>query len=334
MTTISERLTDWSRTQAGSTRPTHSALTWHRPLLLLIVLMAVTILVSLAGLVVDDRTLLGAPLWAKPFKFSVSILLYALALTWMLSLLTRGRRVGWWLGTVITVAFVAEMAVIVGQAARGTMSHFNATTSVDGALYTLMGNAIAVLWIATLLVAILLLRTAIPDPATRWAIRLGIVIALLGMSVGFLMVAASPEQIAGMDMSTRTPVGAHSVGTADGGPGLPLVNWSTTGGDLRVGHFIGMHGLQALHLFAAGLAILGVGRVDDRARLRLVLLAAGGYAGLTVLTTVQALRGEPLLGPSWPVAAAAAALLVMLVGGSLIILRTARPAPTLVGADQ
>jgi len=232
------------------------------------------------------------------------------------------------------VAFVVEMAVIVGQAARGAMSHFNAATALDGALYSLMGNAIAVLWIATLLVAILLLRTAIPDPATRWAIRLGMVIALLGMSVGFLMVTASPEQIAGMDMSTRTPVGAHSVGTPDGGPGLPLVNWSTTGGDLRVGHFIGMHGLQALPLFAAGLATLGAQRLNDRARLRLVLLAAAGYAGLTVLTTVQALRGEPLLDPSWPVAAAGGGLLAALVGGSLVIMRTVRPTALPVGANR
>jgi hypothetical protein len=95
-----------------------------------------------------------------------------------------------------------------------------------------------------------------------------------------------------------------------------------------------MHGLQALPLFAAGLAILGAGRLNDRVRLRLVLLAAAGYAGVTVLTTVQALRGEPLLGPSWPVAAAAAALLVLLVGGSLLILRTARPAAISVGADR
>jgi AcrR family transcriptional regulator len=40
------------------------------------------------------------------------------------------------------------MAVIVGQAARGTMSYFNNTTSLDGRLYTLMGNATAVCGLA------------------------------------------------------------------------------------------------------------------------------------------------------------------------------------------
>jgi len=34
--------------------------------------------------------------------------------------------------------------------------------------------------------------------------------------------------------------GQSVVGVAPEGPGLPVVNWSTTGGDFRVAHFLGI----------------------------------------------------------------------------------------------
>lgn len=323
MTTLTDRAVDWTRSQGDPAVAVRNPLAWHWPLTVLAVAMAASALFSIGGMVFDDRTLLGAPLWAKPFKFSVSILLYAPVLAWMIALLNRGRRFGWWTGTVIAVSLTVEMVIIIGQAARGTASHFNNATPFDVALYSVMGQSIAVLWLANLVIVILLLRTRIPDAATRWAIRLGLVIAMVGMSVGFLMVSAAPEPIPGVDMATRTTAGAHGVGVADGGPGLPLVGWSTIGGDLRIGHFIGMHGLQALPLLAAGLAIVGAGRWGETLRLRLVLIAGVAYAGLVVLITGQALRGEPLLGPSLPVLLAAAVLALGTAVATALVVRSA-----------
>jgi hypothetical protein len=54
---------------------------WHRPLLWLSLAMAASTLATLAGLAFDPRVLDGAPLWAKPFKFSISILIYAVTLS-------------------------------------------------------------------------------------------------------------------------------------------------------------------------------------------------------------------------------------------------------------
>ena len=87
--------------------------------------------------------------------------------------------------------------------------------------------------------------------AFGWALRLGLIIAMVGMGEGFLMTNPTAQQLAGWQAGEAVTIaGAHSVGVPDGGPGLPVVNWSTTGGDLRIGHFVGMHALQVLPFLA------------------------------------------------------------------------------------
>ncbi|MCO5555085.1 hypothetical protein L7F22_008625 [Adiantum nelumboides] len=83
-------------------------------------------------------------------------------------------------------------------------------------------------------------------------------------------------------------------------PGLPLVGWSTLGGDLRVPHFVGMHALQLLPLLLIVFE-LAAGRAarlaDPRVRRDLMTTAAAGYTGVLALLTWQALRGQPLVAP-------------------------------------
>jgi hypothetical protein len=243
--------------------------------------------VTMAGLavviavlaVVDQRVLLGAPLWLKPLKFAVSFAAYAGVLAWMLGQLRAPalRRTGW----VVVVTSAVEMVVIAGQAARGVRSHFNDDDALGELLFAVMGATVVVLYLATIAVALRFLREPGRDPAMVVAIRLGLLVGLGGMAVGFVMV--------GFD--------SHAVGVPDGGPGLPLAGWSTTGGDLRIAHFAGMHALQLLPLLAAGLAGLGRARLDEAGRVRVVVVAAAAYTGLVVLLLWQALRAQPLLAP-------------------------------------
>jgi hypothetical protein len=308
----------------------------HRPLLATGAIMAALTAVSLAGLLLDDRILVGVPIWIKPLKFAISLTIYTVTIAWLISLLTRRRRLGWWLGTIIAVGALVEMVVIVGQVVRGRQSHFNVATPLDATLYSLMGATIVVVWLATAGIAVLLLRQRIADRAAAVAVRLGLLIGLAGLGVGFLMTRPTPAQTAAMADAPPTVVGAHSVGVADGGHGLPLVNWSTAGGDLRVGHFVGMHALQALPLLALGLT-LAAGRVrrlrDERTRARLMAVAAGGYAGLVALVTWQALRGQSIVHPDAITLGTGAALLAATGIGLGWALRRADPAAPVPATD-
>jgi len=116
--------------------------------------------------------------------------------------------------------------------------------------------------------------------------------------------------------------GAHAVGVPDDGLGLPVLGWSTGGGDLRVGHFVALHGLQALPL-AAWLLARRRGLTEGH-RERLLAVTAAGYLGLVALVTWQALRGQPLLAPDAATAAAAAVLVVGVAAAAASVLRPAR----------
>ncbi|MFD4030833.1 hypothetical protein ACFWVP_09940 [Streptomyces sp. NPDC058637] len=310
--------------------------TWHRPLVLFSASMVVMAVVAAVGLLVDDRVVAGSPIWAKPFKFALSFVPYTLTLAWMLTLLTRGRRTGWWAGTVVALACLGEMVIITGQVARGRRSHFNNETPFDATLYSAMAVTVVILWAGTLAIAILLLRARIADRASAWAVRSGVLIALAGAGLGYLMTRPSALQREAGDLDTADVIGAHSVGVPDGGPSMPLTGWSTTGGDLRVPHFIGMHALQALPLFLLALIALAprIARLrDPRVRLRLVLVTSGAYAAVVALLTWQALRGLPLVHPDGATLTAAAMIPAVTAAGAIAALRPAG-ARTKAGASH
>lgn len=280
--------------------------------------MAGLAVVSAVGVFADERVLVGAPIWLKPFKFSVSLALYGLTLAWLLSLLRRRSRIAEWAGTVVVAMGVAEMIVIVGQVLRGTTSHYNATSPLNATLWQLMGTAIMVLFIAHLVLGVVVLRQPVAERASRYAIGLGLGLTALGMLV------AIPMLLPGQAPAVEGIAGAHSVGVPDGGPGLPLVGWSTTGGDLRIGHFVGLHAVQVLPILAILLGRLFGNRLDGVTRARLLLVAGGAYGGLTILLTWQALRGQPLLRPDALTLGVAAALVVATVAAAALVLARGR----------
>ncbi|WP_433060310.1 hypothetical protein [Dactylosporangium sp. CS-033363] len=293
---------------------------WHRPLVGLAAVMGLLTLVALAGLALDDRSIGGSPAWLKPFKFAVSLGLYALTLAWLLRFTHRARRTGWWAATFVALASAGEMVAILIQAVRGRASHFNVATPTDALIWNLMGATVMVLWTASLIVAIVVAVQKDTDPVVRSAARLGFAISLAGMALGFLMTSPTAAQEEALDSKTATMIGAHSVGVADGGPAMPVTGWATTGGDLRIPHFTGIHALQVLPLLALLLAVVAANR-PAKTRRNVVRVAAAGYAGLVAILTWQALRGQPLLQPDLKTLAALGGLAVLTYAGVALALR-------------
>ena len=232
----------------------------------------------------------------KPAKFAASIAIYTLTLAWVFTYLPewpRTRRVVSW---VTTVTLLLEIVIIDVQAWRGTTSHFNVGTLLDGVLFSIMGLAILVQTFAAIAVAVALWRQRFADRAMGWALRLGMTITIVGAMTGGLMTQPTRAQLDDARAGHRmTVAGAHTVGAPDGGPGLPGTGWSREHGDLRVAHFLGLHALQMLPLAALLFAAGAAGRKR----------AGSGWCGRSPRATCrssrcclwQALRGQSVTAP-------------------------------------
>lgn len=232
-------------------------------------------LLLIPAVLLDQLQILGVNRWLKPMKFAISIAIFTITMAWLLSYLEKSRRAVSAISGLIAFTMAGEMVLITMQAMRGVRSHFNQDSAFSVAVFATMGALILTNTFAAGYAWFLFLRRpATIEGAHLSGVRLGLVIFVVASFIGGLMVAR----------------GSHSVGVPDGGPGLPIVNWSTDGGDLRVAHFVGMHALQGLPL---------LGWILDRRRTRgarsWVQLSAVVFAAATALLSLQALAGRALL---------------------------------------
>jgi len=237
--------------------------------------------IALAGSVLafpfDHRQILGLNPWIKPAKFEISLLIFLWTLAWFMPEARAGWRTRAFIRWTPPIVMTVEIVLIVLQAARGTTSHFNNNTPMDDAIFGIMGMMITVNTVAMLAMLFTLRRDTPADRAGYlWGVRLGIAIFILASLQGFVIVANN----------------AHTVALPDGGPGLPLVNWSTESGDLRVAHFAGIHALQAVPLLGYA---LDRSASTPSTRARIVAAAAVGWLVMMGGLLLMALQGRPLL---------------------------------------
>mgnify|MGYP000022005407 FL=1 len=257
-------------------------------------------LASLVGSIVvlvlfatDSRELLGVSVWEKPLKFLISATFYATTFSWLYTFVEKGKGLASKMGNVIALMLIVELVVIVGMASVGSTSHFNVSTPFNIAIWSLMATAISIVWLATFSLSTGLWNSQIMSADLRLAVRWSIGLGLAGMGIAFTMTPPQPQQV--LPENWAGIAGAHTVGAADGGPGLPFLGWSTQAGDLRISHFLGLHALQVLPLIAVVSSILVTNYFVRRA----IIMGAGvAYALLIAFTYVQALLGETIVQPS------------------------------------
>src|SRR5215475_6814535 len=104
---------------------------------------------SLIGIAFDDRMITGAPAWLKPAKFAISTATFSGTLAWLYRYIRVWTRFVRAMGWIVASVLILEVAIIDIQAARGTTSHFNVGTTLDGILWSIMGTAITLLWLAS-----------------------------------------------------------------------------------------------------------------------------------------------------------------------------------------
>jgi len=211
----------------------------------------------------------GTNAWHKPIKFALSTWILVWSVAWYSGYIPKSLDVSVvnWI-VVITLAF--EVYYIAWQASKGQASHYNISNAAYSLLFSLMALAASIASLAIGYIGLKFFTVDIKDIPSHylWAIRFGFILFVVFSFQGFLM---------GGRM-------AHTVGGADGSPGIPFFNWSLTYGDLRMAHFFGMHALQVLPLLSFYLLKSS----------KLTWVGIGCYLLLAGFLLIQALRGQSI----------------------------------------
>ena len=165
------------------------------------------------GYLTDDTIITGINAWIKPMKFALSITIYSWTFAWILKYLpSEGKRkfISWG----IVICMVVENCLIFMQAARGVRSHFNVTSAFDGIIFSTMGLFILINTFLIVYTTILFFFSKIElESAVLWAWRMGLIFFFLG----------------GISGGAMSAILHHTMGAADGGPGLPFVPFQAHG---------------------------------------------------------------------------------------------------------
>jgi hypothetical protein len=238
---------------------------------------------TVALLVFDQRLLDGEAIWLKPLKFHLALALHGLTVVfairmlpaaWQNSLMTKlGLGI---LGAVI----IYESLFLSIQAGRGVRSHFNSETLFDSIGGSIMAGGAGILVLIPFVLGIALVASLFRDGlagAMSDPLR-------VGMALGLILSSWLGAQAGSAIGANGGPFVGEVVG-----PYIPLTGWSLSGGDYRIGHFLGTHAMQILPMLAVALSVL----ISAKWALILTLPISIGWVALTLFALSRAGAGMP-----------------------------------------
>ena len=219
---------------------------------------------------IDARLFNGVSVWDKPAKFFLSLAVQFGTVSWALNLLPIGERISPGKSRAVFLMVIAgwvEMAYIIFRATRGEGSHFNTATPMAAIAYGVMGVGALTLTFTAGFIGWKVWRAS-SGGVWREAAGFGLLLgAVLGTITAAYMSSMPSHWVGGLQSDANA---------------LVFFNWSTTGGDLRVAHFVGLHAAQFVPLAAMS---------GDR---RVVYGAAIAITALTLVIFVMGMLGIPL----------------------------------------
>ena len=223
----------------------------------------------------NNTIVLGINACIKPMKFALTIWIYSWTMALIMFYFKDKNKVKIY-SRVAVLAMGFEQIAITTQALRGQLSHFNSDNKYGIILFSLMGIFILIitLWTGYMAFIFIKQKTYNITPALVLGIKIGL--------ISFVVFSLFGGYISGLK--------GHTVGASDGSAGLPFLNWSTLFGDLRVAHFMGIHALQAMPLFA----LLAIKYVKNKA-IQVVWVISIVYLTFVIFTLIQGLLGIPFM---------------------------------------
>jgi membrane-associated HD superfamily phosphohydrolase len=198
-----------------------------------LLLFAIFLLFSL----IDQRHVNSINTWYKPMKFCLSVGIYLLTIIWVIDLLNISQKRKSKLITFISFIILLELLLIIIQGARGIASHYNISSIFNVVIFQLMGICIAINTIVLIWVTVLYFKKkSRPKHISKHMTNLimfGLMLLLFSSAIGGKMI--------GLNQHTTSPENISKLY-------IPFLDWKLGSGDLRISHFLGMHGLQIFAL--------------------------------------------------------------------------------------